>query len=235
MDVSPQSDTIEAAEVELKQEDYENDNDQYPQYEHYPYPVGEEGQCRKQLPATQEKACSPSEMSSSKEESRKKDRSTGKKRVMFQDQQIDDNIKKDLFAQSDNQMHSSQLAASQDYASESEPQSLQKYPGPAPDYDHFHDESMSKLEAVLQRQRERLENLGGFSGKSSQISNALENEENLEEAYQDLEEEIKSIKKNLEASQTSENYSPMKLGSKNMDGSRYNEEMDLSPSDLYDE
>lgn len=206
--------------------------------------MGSEEQCRKQLPNRQQDANSPSSMSESKEKSRRKDRSTGKKRVMFDDQkqsshqQNDDNVRKDLFTQSDQNYQMSHGNTSGEYASESDPQSLEKYPKKAADYDHFHDESMSKLEAVLQRQRERLENLGGFSGKSSQLSNGQEgrNEEEkgqyLEEAYQDLEEEIYNIKKNLEASQTSEGYSPMKLNARNMDDSGMKDAMDLSPSDL---
>ena len=193
------------------------------------------------LPNKQYDQTSPSDMSESKEQSRRNDRSTGKKRVMFEDQpNLDqqDDVQKDLFAQSDGKYQSSHLTNSQGYksGSESEPQTLQKYPNQAQDYDHFHDESMSKLEAVLQRQRERLENLGGFSGKSSQISNGNENEQDLDAAYQNLEEEIYNIKKNFEASQTSEGYSPMKLDARNMEGdmedSGMQEEMELSPSEL---
>ena len=193
------------------------------------------------LPNRQYDQTSPSDMSESKEQSRRNDRSTGKKRVMFKDQpNLDqqDNIQKDLFAQSDGKYQSSHFTNSQGYksGSDSEQQTLQKYPNQAQDYDHFHDESMSKLEAVLQRQRERLENLGGFSGKSSQISNGNENEQDLDAAYQNLEEEIYNIKKNFEASQTSEGYSPMKLDARNMEGdmedSGMQEEMELSPSEL---
>lgn len=212
MNISPESETIEAAEVELEGD--------YPQYQ------GEEGICRKQLPDRQNVDGPSSEMSENMNQARNKERSTGKKRVMFQDQQVQDSgVKKDLFAQSEDE---GGLGTSKGYT-ESEPQSLQKYPGPAPDYDHFHDESMSKLEAVLQRQRERLENMGGYSGKSSQISQGIENQGDLEEAYEDLEQEIQTIKRNLEASQNSENYSPMKLGAKHVDDSGMDE---MSPSDL---
>ena len=114
--------------------------------------------------------------------------------------------------------------------------SVEKERKPIQNYDHFHDESMSKLEAVLQRQRERLENMGGFSGKSSQISKKSENsEQKLEDAYKDLEKEIYNIKRNLEASQNSDGngYTPMKFGENSqLRTSGQQNELDLSPSDL---
>lgn len=94
---------------------------------------------------------------------------------------------------------------------------------------------MSKLEAVLQRQRERLENMGGFSGKSSQVSKKTDNsEQNLEDAYKDLEKEITKIKQNLEASQNSEGvgYSPMKFGDRSSKKDSEHYEMGMSASEL---
>lgn len=167
------------------------------------------------------------------------DRSSNKKHVMFEDQpkgHKQEAVKRDLFNKSD-KYASSKKQESQGYGSESDQASIKKHR--KPDYDHFHDESMSKLEAVLQRQRERLENLGGFSGKSSQISQGgNENEQNLEEAYKDLEKEINNIKRNLEASQNSDGtsgYSPAKIGDRYMRGSHDQEDMSLSPSDLADD
>lgn len=222
MEMSPQSDAPSHPEFE---------DQQMHQYGKYGINIGSEEQCRKKLPDRQYEPNSPSSMAESQEASRFKDRTSGGKRVIFQDQpkrEVDHaNVKKDLFSHSDNKYQSSQKSPSQ-YASESEPQSMQKQQRNKPDYDHFHDESMSKLEAVLQRQRERLENLGGFSGKSSQISQGND-EQNLEEAYQDLENEIYNIKRNLEQSQNSGTaYSPMK-----MDMSDRQDDMDLSPSDMH--
>lgn len=233
MDVSPQSDTVSHPRIQ------DQHLPEYPQFENYAVQIGNDEQCRKKLPNRQYDPNSPSSMEDSGEESHQKDRVSGKKRVMFDDQPRDNknsNIKRDLFNQSDAKYQSSAKQTSH-YGSDSEPQTLQKYPKPEADYEHFHDESMSKLEAVLQRQRERLENLGGFSGKSSQISQKTnENQQNLEEAYQDLENEIYNIKKNLEASQTSEGYSPMKLRNSHARASGMQDDMDLSPSDLqYDE
>jgi hypothetical protein len=233
MDVSPQSDTMSQPRFQ------DQNGPQYPEFENYSIELGNDEQCRKKLPNRQFDPNSPSSMEDSREESHQKDRASGKKRVMFDDQprqgQIN-NVKRDLFNQSDAKYQSSAKQTSH-YGSDSEPQTLSKYPKNETDYEHFHDESMSKLEAVLQRQRERLENLGGFSGKSSQVSHKSNgNQQNLEEAYQDLENEIYNIKQNLETSQNSEGYSPMKLRDSHALRSGMQDEMELSPSDLqYDE
>ena len=208
---------------------------QYPpneqQYYHYNVQIGSEDQCRKNLP---DKSCtegSQSSMSHSKKNSRIKDRSSGKKRVIFEDQKnseppsLQKHYPQQLFQQP-NQVYESSVKKSSQYASE--PETLEKYPKAEVDYDHFHDKSMSRLEAVLQRQKERLENLGGFSGKSSQVSGKT----NLEKVYDDLEDEINNIRRNLEESQTSE-YSPMRISEpKGGQQSDKKDGMSLSPSDL---
>lgn len=63
------------------------------------------------------------------------------------------------------------------------------------------DDSMSKLNEVLMRQKQRLQGMGSKMGK---------NGENLEQAFQDLENDIKAIKQNLDASRDKrrEEYSP---------------------------
>lgn len=188
---------------------------------------GSEEQCRKQLP------------------DRQLDDGT-KKRVVFQDQKPSQsslkgnkgNAKEKTSKQADSAQYyqNEELNSSQKNAmsgsSGKDRKSIQNY-------DHFHDESMSKLEAVLQRQRERLENMGGFSGKSSQISRKSENsEQKLEDAYKDLETEIYNIKRNLETSQNSDGngYTPMKFGENSQyRESDHQEQYDLSPSDLEDD
>lgn len=225
MEMSPESEMLSHPQIQ-EQQMFDHSG-----YQGYNIQLGSDEQCRKALPDRQNPD-SPSSMSLSKKASRTKDRSSGKKRVMFSDQERAngaEQVKQDLFNQSEGKYANSYKNTSQGYGSDSEPQTLEKYPKKE-SYDHFHDESMSKLEAVLQRQRERLENLGGFSGKSSQISHKTnEQENNLEEAYQDLEDEINNIKRNLEASQNSDTsgYSPMKA-----QNDREQEEMSLSPSDL---
>ena len=236
MEASPDGAMIPHPQIQ----DYERS--EYPQYDNYIVQMGNDEPCRKTLPNKQSVEDTPSSMSHSKKASRMKDRSSGKKRVMFEDQKRQNSgikaknqVKKDLFKQSESKYESSAKQTSQGYGSESEPQTLEKYPNKSASYDHFHDESMSKLEAVLQRQRERLENLGGFSGKSSQISQNNDNEQNLEEAYQDLENEIYNIKRNLEASQNSEgmDYTPYKESESHANRrSGHQDGMSLSPSEL---
>lgn len=144
----------------------------YPKYSHY---EASDEQCRKELPDRQ--FGSPS--------SDEEDRSDNRKRVMFQDDKIDkkqleskNRLKKQMFEEN---RYGSGLKSEDMEDDESYNESPEKYQK-APDYQHFHDESMSKLEAVLQRQRERLENMGGFSGKSSQISKKSDGtEQNLED------------------------------------------------------
>lgn len=203
------------------------------QYYHYNVQIGSEEQCRKSLPDKSYTEGSQSSMSNSKRNSRIKDRSSGKKRVIFEDQKASDppSLQKQypqkLFQQPNN-LYESSVKKSSQYASGSEPATLEKYPKAEVDYDHFHDESMSRLEAVLQRQKERLENLGGFSGKSSQVSRKT----NLEKEYDNLEDEINDIRKKFDESQTSE-YSPMRIsGAKRGQQSDKKEGMSLSPSDL---
>ena len=214
MEMSPGSGGISPPQIQHQQ------YMEYPEYQHYNVQIGNDEPCRKNLPDRRYNPDSPSTESDGNLQAKMGDRSSGKRRVMFEDQprhgnlNQQDRVKKDLFSQSQSKYASGMKQTSQGYGSDSEPQSLQKY-SKKPDYDHFHDESMNKLEAVLQRQRERLENLGGFSGKSSQVSHKTnENEQNLEDAYHDLEQEITNIKRNLEASQNSDGtsgYSPARI------------------------
>lgn len=234
MDVSPSSDGAEPPQYQ------HYDQDQMQEYYQYNVQIGNDEQCRKALPNKSAEDASPSSMSHSKENSRMKDRSSGKKRVVFEDQADNDinnqkeYLKSNLFPQNENMFEESNKKLSQEYVSDNESPAIEKYPHAEVDYDHFHDESMSRLEAVLHRQKERLENLGGFSGKSSQISKkTVDQQENLEKVYDDLEDEINNIRNNLEASQHSENYSPMRVSGSH--GNKYSskkDDMSLSPSDL---
>ena len=204
---------------------------QMPEFAKYQHYEATEEQCRKELPDKQ------FVMSSSDDDAENENKN---KRVMFEDEKdtsqynIDTKqIKKDMFSNSGDH-YGSALKSSQLEDSGSDPNSPQQYER-GPEYQHFHDESMSKLEAVLQRQRERLENMGGFSGKSSQMSKKTDGtEQNLEDAYKDLEKEINNIKKNLEASQNSQQeYSPLKFEeSNNLRESINQNDYELSPSDM---
>ena len=198
-----------------------------PSYQNY-RDTGSEEQCRKQLP------------------DRQYDEGT-KKRVVFQDEKTkQSNIKETKPKKKENtreQTEYDKYYNTDEFNSSQKNNAVSSSNGkerkPIQNYDHFHDESMSKLEAVLQRQRERLENMGGFSGKSSQISKKSESsEQKLEDAYKDLETEIYNIKKNLEASQNSDGngYTPMKFGENSQfRESDHQEQLDLSPSDLEDD
>ena len=196
---------------------------QVPEYQHYE--AGDD-QCRKELPDRHFGSSSSEEM----------DPNDAQRRVMFEDEQVSrqqeqakEQLRQNMY---NNDPYGSALKDSQ--VSESDPNSPAQYEN-QPNYQHFHDESMSKLEGVLQRQRERLENMGGFSGKSSQNSKKTDGtEKNLEDAYEDLEHEIHNIKRNLEASQNLNSaYSPMKINeSSQLRESQNMHDYDLSPSEL---
>lgn len=83
------------------------------------------------------------------------------------------------------------------------------------------DDSMSKLNEVLMRQKQRLQGMGSKMGK---------NGENLEQAFKDLEKDIQAIKQNLDASRDRrrEEYSPQSAGQES-EFEQSNPEHELQP------
>lgn len=118
----------------------------------------------------------------------KRNQSSGKKRVNFQDDQSYTNTdqKMDL---TDSELSGTDI----DQKIQSIKDNLKN--------EAMHDESsVQKLEEVLRRQRERLQNMGGLSGaKGNSVNQSRRTDgENIEDAFNELEKEIEEIKRNIE-------------------------------------